>query len=72
MIVAPHFRKLTPELVERATHIFAMSYGHLQAIEMMYPEYLTDFRVTICPSNPQVDESSYYNPKTGETRDLPF
>ncbi len=29
---------LTPELVERATHIFAMTGGHLETIHMLFPE----------------------------------
>lgn len=30
---------VTPELIERATHVFAMTQGHLDSLEQMFPEF---------------------------------
>jgi protein-tyrosine-phosphatase len=37
---------VSPELVEQATHIFAMTAGHLEALENLFPEYTDKFYLT--------------------------
>ena len=34
---------VSPELVEQATHIFAMTSGHLEALENLFPDYTDKF-----------------------------
>lgn len=34
---------VSPELVEQASHIFAMTSGHLEALENLFPEYTDKF-----------------------------
>ncbi|WP_277349123.1 low molecular weight protein arginine phosphatase [Luteolibacter luteus] len=37
---------LSEELVEQATHIFAMTSGHLEALENLFPDYSDKFYLT--------------------------
>lgn len=37
---------LSQELVEQATHIFAMTSGHLEALENLFPDYSDKFYLT--------------------------
>jgi protein-tyrosine-phosphatase len=37
---------VSPELVEQATHVFAMTSGHLEALENLFPEYTDKFYLT--------------------------
>lgn len=34
---------VSPELLEQATHVFAMTAGHLEALEHLFPEYADKF-----------------------------
>ena len=34
---------VSPELLEKATHVFAMTSGHLEALENLFPEYSDKF-----------------------------
>lgn len=34
---------VSPELLEKATHVFAMTSGHLEALESLFPEYSDKF-----------------------------
>jgi protein-tyrosine-phosphatase len=37
---------VSPELIEQATHVFAMTAGHLEALENLFPEYTDKFYLT--------------------------
>jgi protein-tyrosine-phosphatase len=39
-------RRVTKELLAKATHVFAMTRGHLQALEATFPEYSDKFYLT--------------------------
>lgn len=39
-------RRVTKELLDKATHIFAMTRSHLQALETMFPEYSDKYYLT--------------------------
>jgi len=44
----PNFgsRRVSKELLKKATHVFAMTRGHLHALESMFPEYSDKFYLT--------------------------
>ncbi len=39
-------RRVAEELLKKATHVFAMTRGHLHALESMFPEYSDKFYLT--------------------------
>lgn len=39
-------QQITEELIDEATHVFAMTSGHLDALEDMFPEYSDKFYLT--------------------------
>lgn len=39
-------RRVSKEVLKKATHVFAMTRGHLQALESMFPEYSDKFYLT--------------------------